>query len=271
MTRALVTRARDDAERTAEKLRRLGVTPLISPVIEIVATGAAIPPESFDAALATSARAIVHAGEDLEKVASLPLYVVGARTAQAARRRGLHVTATASDAAGLIEILRDPLPASHPFRGRGSETRENEAAVRDKEGVSPRRFLYFAGRDRKDKLERSLRESGHSVSTVEVYEARAAHALSDEAIAAMSRGEIAAVLHFSARSAAIFIELARAGPSSMRGASAADAAPPSKIGDVRHLALSEDIARVLRDAGCENVRAAQAPDEESLLALIAEP
>lgn len=260
MRRILVTRARDDAERTAEKLRRLGFAPLISPVIEIVPTGAAIPREAFDAALATSARAIALAGESLDELASSPFYVVGAKTAEAAQRRGLRVAATAPDVAGLIDILR--------------------------EGTSPQRFLYLAGRDRRDDLERFLRESGHDVSTTEVYEARPAHALSGEAIEALSRGEIAAVLHYSARSATIFVELARAA-ASLRGArrrstpdslaapgllcsARNDEAPPACEGGVAHLALSEDVARVLRHAGCADVRVAQAPDEERLLLALRE-
>lgn len=242
MTRVLVTRARDDAERTAEKLRRLGFAPLISPVIEIAATGAAIPRDMFDAALATSARAIAHAGDGLDALASLPSYVVGARTAQAAEKRGLRVAATAPDVAGLISILRE-----RPCK----------------------RFLYLAGRDRRDVLERFLREEGRSVSTVETYEARAAQMLSDEAIDALARGEIGAVLHYSARSATIFLELARA---------AGDKAPSlpgakrrnNDDGGVLHLALSEDVARPLRDAGCAQLRVAPAPDEESLLRLLRE-
>lgn len=272
MTRVLVTRARNEAERTAEKLRRLGFTPLISPVIEIVATGATIPRETFDAGLATSARAIRHAGEGLDGISSLPFYVVGARTAQAAEQRGLCVTAQAPDVEGLIAMLREsPLPTlSSPTRKEeparpDRSTRETPIASapspaergRDWEAVSPFRFLYLAGRDRKDKLERCLYESGHRITTVETYEARAARSLSDEALAALSRGEITAVLHYSARSAAIFLELA-------------SDLPPSGGASVTHLALSEDIARVLRDADCVDVRVARAPDEEQLLRALRE-
>ena len=58
MTRVLVLRAREDAERTASRLRAMGFTPLLSPVLEIVGTGAAIPRGPFDAVLATSAKGL---------------------------------------------------------------------------------------------------------------------------------------------------------------------------------------------------------------------
>lgn len=238
MTRVLLTRARDDAERTAEKLRRMGVAPVISPVIEIAATGAKIPDAAFDAALATSARAIAYAGNDLSKLASLPFYVVGARTKRAAEAHGLQVAASAPDVAALVSRLRKafaPLPV-----GEGAAAR----------------FLYLAGRDRRDELEAFLREGGHDVSTIEVYEARAARALTDAAIATLKSDEDAVVLHYSARSAKIFLELANAAPLSLRHAGAL------------HLALSEDVARSLRDAGCANVRVAAEPNEDSLLQLL---
>ncbi|ATQ67578.1 MULTISPECIES: uroporphyrinogen-III synthase [Methylosinus] len=228
MSRVLVTRARDDAERTAEKLRRLGHEPILAPVTEIVATGAAIPRESFDAVLATSARALRHAGEDVETLRDVPLYVVGARTAEAARARGLHVEASASDVAGLIALLRERFP-------------------------TPRRFLYLAGRDRKDALEEFLRSCGHETRVVEIYHAQETAALPADALAAMACGEIDVVLHYSARSAALFLALTQGRVEARR------------IEAVAHLALSADVARVLRGAGCTHVRVASSPNEDSLL------
>jgi uroporphyrinogen-III synthase len=227
MRRVLVTRARDEAEGAARHLRALGFEPLISPLTEIVATGAPIPPAGdFDAALATSARAFRHARE-FGTLASLPFHVVGARTAEAAKARGLRVAATAPDAAGLIARL--------------------EQAPR------PTRFLYLAARDRRDELERALREAGHAVTTVETYEARAVSSLTSEALDAFARGEIVAALHYSPRSADIFLSVA------------ASSSLPGARETTTHLALSERVARVLREAGCADVRVARAPDEASLL------
>ena len=87
MTRVLVLRAREDAERTASRLRAMGFTPLISPVLEIVGTGAAIPRGPFDAVLATSAKGLEFCVEP-GGLRTLPLNAVGARTVQIARELG---------------------------------------------------------------------------------------------------------------------------------------------------------------------------------------
>jgi len=231
MRRVLVTRAREDAERTAEELRRRGFAPLIAPVLEIAAIGAAMPAENFDAILATSARAIAHLGEGPEAL-DAPFFVVGAKTAQALVARGAHVEASAPDVAALTELLRSRFAA-------------------------PSRFLYLAGHDRKDDLESFLRARGHAATIVETYEARAASALDQQAAAALAADEVDAVLHYSARSAAIFLALADAA-----------GAPATLRARVAHLALSEEVARVLREAGCAEIRVAAAPDHQSLLAAL---
>jgi uroporphyrinogen-III synthase len=232
MSRVLVTRARDDAERTAEKLRGLGHQAILAPVTEIVAAGAAIPQETFDAVLATSARALRHASADVATLADVPVFVVGEKTAAAARARGLHVEASAPDVAALIALLGERF-------------------------ASPRRLLYLAGRDRKPALEDFLRAGGHDARVIETYRAQAATALPGDALAALSRGEIDAVLHYSPRSAALFLDLTK------------ERVEASRITTLAHLALSEDVARVLRAAGCRHVRAAAAPDEQSLLETLA--
>jgi uroporphyrinogen-III synthase len=232
MSRVLVTRARDDAERTAEKLRRLGHEPVIAPVSEIVATGAAIPSGPFDAVLATSARALRHAGAEIASLVGVPVFVVGEKTAAAARARGLNVEQSAEDVAALIALLRERF-------------------------ASPRRLLYLAGRDRKPALEDFLRGGGHVTTAVETYRAQEVSSLPDEALAALARGEIDVVLHYSARSAALFLALTN------------DRVEPRRIAAITHLALSEDVARVLREAGCANARAAATPEEESLLDMLA--
>lgn len=230
MRRVLVTRAREDAERTAEELRRRGFAPLIAPVLEIAATGAPIPTETFDAVLATSARAI----QFVEGLAALraPFFVVGGKTAEALSARGAQVEASAPDVAALTLLLGARFAA-------------------------PARFLYLAGHDRKDGLESFLRARGHVATVVETYEARAVAALGQEACAALSAGEMEAALHYSARSASIFLALADAA-----------GVPATLRARVTHLALSEDVARVLRAAGCANVRVAAAPDQASLLAAL---
>ena len=225
MTRVLVWRAREDAERTASRLRAMGFTPLLSPVLEIVGTGAAIPRGQFDAVLATSAKGLEFCAEPGE-LRTLPLHAVGARTAQIARELGWRPDLFAGDARALLPLIL----ARHE---------------------TPARFLYLAGRDRQNELETGLRAAGHDVTIVETYCARAAESLADEALRALRRGEIAAALHYSRRSAEIFVRLAR------------DAGLTEALDGIDHLALSKDAGAPLPRA-----RIAERPNEEHLLRLL---
>ena len=225
MTRVLVLRAREDAERTALRLRAMGFAPLLSPVLEIVGTGAAIPRGPFDAVLATSAKGLEFCAQPGE-LQTHPLHAVGARTAQIAQKLGWRPDLLAGNARALAPLIR----------------------ARYK---TPARFLYLAGRDRQNELETALRAAGHDVTIVETYEARAATALAPAALDALAKGEIAAALHYSRRSAGIFVKLSR------------DVGLTEALGEIDHLALSKDAASPLPRA-----RIAERPDEEHLLLLL---
>ncbi len=232
MTRVLVLRAREDAERTASRLRAMGFTPLLSPVLEIVATGAEIPRGPFDAVLATSAKGLEFCARRGE-LQSLPLHAVGARTGKIARELGWRPDLLADDASALAPLIR----ARHK---------------------TPARLLYLAGRDRQTDLETDLRAAGHDVIVVETYEARAATALAPAALDALAKGEIAAALHYSKRSAEIFVKLAR------------DAGLTKALGEIDHLALSREAASPLERLLGVSIQAARRPDEESLLDVLTE-
>ncbi len=221
-----------DSEATAARLIARGHAAFIAPVMRIVATKAAPPTENFDALIATSAPALeLLAQAAVDSLRDLPMHVVGARAAAAARARGFRKV---SDPLPDVAALTAALLANAPCRGR---------------------FLYLAGRDRKPLLEAALREANHRVEAVIMYEARAETALAGEAVALLNGGKIDAVLHFSRRSAQLFLDLARAA-----GAGGA-------LRKLTHVCISQDAAAPLRDAGLV-VRAAPAPDTESLIAAL---
>ena len=174
--RVALFRAREDAARTAGRLRRLGFTAAILPVVETVALPFDLPQTKFDAVIATSAKAF------LSKAApAAPLYAVGARTARVAQERGWSIAAPpAPDAARLIGIL----------------------AARLRPGA---RLLYLAGRDRKPALEAALKPL-FALDVVEAYEARARNAWSPAEARALA--SCAAALHYSRRSAELAARLA---------------------------------------------------------------
>lgn len=105
--RVLVTRPEAQARDTAQRLAALGHQPVVAPLAEIRALDAVLPPGHFDAAALTSANGIVHAGPGLiDALKHLPLFAVGARTAEAARRRGFaDVRESAGDAAALAALV----------------------------------------------------------------------------------------------------------------------------------------------------------------------
>ncbi len=203
----------------------MGFTPLLSPVLEIVGTGAAIPRGPFDAVLATSAKGLEFCAEPGES-RTLPLHAVGARTAQIAKELGWRPDLLAGDARGLPPLIHARY-------------------------ATPARFLYLAGHDRQSDLETGLRAAGHDVTIVETYEARAATALAPAALEALAKGEIAAALHYSKRSAEIFVKLSR------------DAGLTDALVEIDHLALSREAASPLPRA-----KIAERPDEEHLLRLL---
>ena len=205
--RVIVTRARGDAARTAAALRARGHEPLLSPVLEIVATGAAINAGQAQALIATSAHAFAFLpAADVARLATLPLFVVGARTAQAAIGAGLPPPRiVAANAAGLAAQLALVLPG-------------------------PTRLLYLAGHERKPDLEAALQDKGHAIEVAITYEARALDALSPEASQALAAGEADAVLHFSRRSAQLFMAcLTKAGLA-------------TQAARLRHVCISRDAA-----------------------------
>jgi len=231
MRGVLVLRADEDARRTAEKLASLGFASVISPVLEIVATGARPSAGDFDAVIVTSAKALQH-GDQSEVLRRLPLFAVGARTAALAEGRGWRVAGVAPESATLLPLIL----ARSPARGR---------------------LLYLAGRERRETLEAALREAGCEVCALETYEARAAAALTPEAAAALAGGRVSAALHYSPRSAEIFVRLA------LRDEFVAAARA------LAHFAISAETAAALRALEAPRICIADSPDEDSLLKQLA--
>ena len=234
----LLTRALDEAMRTAAKLETSGHRAILSPVLEMVPTGAEWPAGVIDGVLATSSQAfeLFSDAPDWplpEARRLLPLFLVGARTQEAARERGFEGRATiASDAKALAASIIADLAASS-------------------------RLVYLAGRDRKPDLETTLSSAGHRLEVLEVYAAQPADSLDQEAVALVEAGEIGAVLHYSRRSAEIFLDLARQAGLDV-----------STLSTLTHVAISSDAARPLRDANIDEVHVAEKPNEQAMLALV---
>lgn len=234
--RILVTRPRDEAQRTANRLRDLGHEALIAPVLDIEAlSDAAIGSGPWAAVLMTSgnaARALMtHAScRDLGK---LPVFAVGGRTAEAARLAGFsEVISADGDGDDLVRLVTARI------------------------GANPQPLLYLAGSDVARDLAGDLAARGLEVETVVLYRARAAAILPQNVAAALETGAVDGVLHYSRRSAAIFVDCAKTGGLLRH------------IKALPHLCLSDRAAGPLRDIDATDIRVARKPDEAALLDLL---
>jgi uroporphyrinogen-III synthase len=235
--RLLITRPQPDAERTAAALRGRGHVPIVAPLFNIETVGQADPAAGpWAAVLLTSANGLRGLDRPGSRgaVSAVPFFAVGDRTAQAARDAGFTTVHSAAGAAGdlarLVAAQLDP----------------------------PARLLYLAGEDRAGDLDVALRRQGFAVDLIVAYRAVAVDTLPPQAIAALGGG-VDGVLHFSRRSAAAYLSVAR------RSGLLANALKPV------HYCLSAPTAEPLRATGAVSLRIAAEPSEATLLALIGAP
>ncbi len=251
--RLLLTRAADDAARTREKLEAAGHRAMIAPLLRILPLPATWPDGCVDGVLATSGNAFAtlppvsgppvsgppvsglpastpQALPTPEARRIMPLLLVGRRTLDCARANGFLGAATVAANATVLALGLGKLP------------------------VRPRRIVYLAGRDRKPDIEAAMRVMKQPFELIETYEAQAVETMDAAAVLALRAGTIDGVLHFSQRSADLFLSLARS----------------AKLdpGPLRHICLSDEVAAPFRGAGCSHVAVAEAPNEAALLACL---
>jgi uroporphyrinogen-III synthase len=232
--RLLVTRPDPQGEQTAAMLRLRGHEVAIAPLLRIEIHEADFGSGPWTAIAVTSANAIraVVAHKRRTEICALPMFVIGQRTAQAAREAGFaNGTSADGDAGDLAALIAGNLPAGSAL-------------------------LYLAGEDRATDLAAALTPAGISVQTVAVYRAVAEDALPDHALDRLTAGTIDGVLHFSRRSAATFIAVASAGPgwdNSLK---------------CHHFCLSLQVAEPLVQAGAKHIHVAATPDEAAVLDLV---
>ena len=197
---------------------------------------AVIGPGPFAALLVTSANVApaIAAHARFAQLRSLPVFAVGDRSAEALRAAGF---ADVTSAHGGVDDLA--ALATSCIRPGGS-------------------LLYLAGADRSGDLAGVLSGRGFAVSTVVIYRAGPVTALSPIAAAAIE--VIDGVLHFSRRSAEMYLTAARAG-----------GVYDDAIKPMIHFCMSAQVAEPLIRAGATDVRVAQEPSESTLLSLIPPP
>jgi uroporphyrinogen-III synthase len=231
--RVLVTRPDPDGERTAERLRARGCDVILSPLLRVEPVAADLG-DGWDALALTSSNAVraIAGHPALASLRTIPVYAVGARSADAARAQGFAQVVSADGNAGDLA------------RAMTAQRRR------------PARVLYLAGEDRTGDLAGALAGVGIEVETRVVYRAVAVPQFAVDVGAALRAGTLDGVLHFSRRTAAIYVACAG-------DAGLSDAA----LAPVQYC-LSPQVAEPLAAAGARAIRIAEQPTEAALIAVV---
>lgn len=230
--KAIITRPSPDGESFAAEAARIGVEPILSPVMAIRRRAGPVDLAGVGTLAFTSANGVrVFAG--LVRERSLPVFAVGETTAAAARRAGFVAVETAAgEATSLVDVISRSKPQSAVLHLAGSDRAGDLCALLAARGIESRRAVIY--------------------DAVEIAD------LSTEAKAALadSRQSVAVVL-FSPRSARLFLKQARA--AGLAGA----------LGGALAVCLSREVALAAREVEWNEVEIASARRGEAMLALLA--
>lgn len=236
----LVTRSDSDNEATVRALAARGHAALLAPMLRFEAVAFQDDGETaYDGVILTSANAVRaldgHPAHD--RFARLPAFAVGQHTAEAARAAGFK---TVTSAKGNATSLRDLLLA----------------CVASRKLKKSATLCHLAGADLAHDFAADPALRSFTVMKHVAYRMMPVAEFPPAVSEAFRAGTIAAVLHYSRRSARAFLDAARAA-----GVEVTALALPQ-------CCISDAVAGVLREAGATQVAAARTPDEPALLAAL---
>ena len=231
----LITRPEPDNAATADALRQRGFDVLSAPLLHFQALPFRLDDSArYAGAIVTSANAI-RAIKDhplRDRLKDAPVYAVGARTAEAARASGFaNVLSADGDLTALRKLVVDTAA----------------------QGARKTPLFYLAGTDVSGDIAAELAKSKIAVTTLTVYRMTASDQLPDDVTAAFAAHKVEAVLHYSSRSAESFVVATRRAGLEVVG-----------LG-VLQLCISDDVARILREAGAMRVVSAEKPQEAAMI------
>jgi uroporphyrinogen-III synthase len=232
----LLTRPYPDNEASAAALRARGFEVLLAPMLRFEPLAFEEDPDAdYNAVIVTSSNALraIEPALAQSRLLKLPLFAVGKQTGVTAREMGFgKVIAGAGDAGALRDRVLESLRA--------------------KELKKKGRILYLAGAELSRDLAGDLGKHGLDVATHITYRMVALSALPRAVCEAFAGSQVRAVLHYSRRSAAAFLEAVR-----NEGMEISALAVPQ-------CCISANVAAVLHEAGAGRVRVAATPDEKAL-------
>jgi uroporphyrinogen-III synthase len=189
----------------------------------------AIPDGAHDCIAITSQNAMRHAGAALAPFSHLPVFAVGARTAQSAQARGFNLAGEAETAAALAPLIA---------------------------ASGAKRVLYPCGVVRRPDLEKALERAAIACAAVPVYDAIVIAGAADTLGTLLAEAPDAGILlHAPSAATALALTLAHLAES-------------NRLGSVTFFCLSDAVCDALPVALRGQARVALRPDEDSLLALL---
>ena len=232
----LLTRPSPDNEASRDTLRARGLKVLLAPMLRFEPAPFTDDPDAgYQAIMVTSANALraIEGALAESPLLALPLFAVGEHTASAARQLGFaRVIVAKGDAASLRDCVLDGLRAGKLKKKRP--------------------LLYLAGEDVSRDLAGELAQHGLEVVTRATYRMVALATLPRAVCEAFARDDVDAVLHYSRRSAAAFLEAVRNEGIEVSALS------------VPQCCISANVAAILHEAGAAQVKVAASADEKAL-------
>lgn len=231
----LITRPEPDNATTADALRQRGYEILLAPILQFEALPIRHDDDvKYGGVIITSANAprAVRSHPLSGQLIDLPVFAVGNRAAEAARKIGFaNVLSADGDVAALRKLIADTIPK-----------RERKAPL-----------LYLSGTDIAGDIVSGLASDGITATPLTVYRMIPVADLPDPVRTAFAGHVIEAVLHYSPRSAAAFVAAIRGAALEIAGLA------------VLQVCISEAVARVLREAGATRLVVAENPREAAVL------
>jgi uroporphyrinogen-III synthase len=228
----LVTRPEPGLSETMADVAAHGWNAWAAPLLRIERAGTRTVPPRIQAVLATSGQALAFLPDGIAR--TIPFFAVGAATARRAREAGFADIRSADGNAHALGALT--MHALDPAGGT---------------------LLLLSGAGHGIELAAELRRVGFRVVRRVVYRARAVRHLPSDARDALARGEIAAILFFSAETARVFF-----------------LACPEAFDDafVRAISISAGCAQELSQMGWRGpIELAARPDASEMLARLGSP
>lgn len=229
----LITRPEPDATRLADILKQMGHDVIVAPMMTIAnLPGTQVDIDGVQALLVTSANGARALGR-ATAFRDVRVYAVGSATAEAVKDEGF---ADVISADGDVPSLANKVIAE-------CDTAKG-------------RLIHVAGTEVAGDLSGLMKTAGFDCERAVLYEAKATTAIPREVVDHLKKNGIDLALFYSPRTAAIFVE------------NISKAKLTESMKSIQALCLSEAVAGKISGLPWLDVKVAEAPDQENLLALL---